>query len=189
MRAVISKDRRFEADQYVLAAGSYSPLLLRGLGIGLPVQPAKGYSVTIRNDSSGTCLSIPIIDDQLHAALVPVNGALRVAGSAEFAGYDLRIQQARIGNLLRLLGTALPRFPFALSDVRPWCGLRPMSVDGVPVIGRTSIGNLAVNTGHGQLGWTMAAGSAQLMDDLLDGRTPSIDPTPYEPGRFAAVCE
>jgi D-amino-acid dehydrogenase len=188
--AVVSARERFVADQYIVAAGSYTGPLLRRLGVRLPVQPAKGYSLTINNYQSRRSLSIPVIDDQLHAAVVPLEGAVRVAGTAEFAGYNLALRPARIRNLLRLLEAVLPQATLDPANARPWCGLRPMSVDGVPIIGRTPISNLSVNTGHGHIGWTMAAGSAQLVADLLSGASPSIDPTPYDPKRFLlrAVC-
>ena len=180
----ISGDERFEADRYIVAAGSYSPLLLKRLGIRLPVQPAKGYSITLRGDDSVQSLKIPVIDAQLHAAVVPLKGMIRVAGTAEFSGYDLSLHPKRTRNLVTLLTAVLPEIPFDSESVQPWCGLRPLSPDGVPIIGPTPISNLWVSTGHGHLGWTMAAGSARLLADLLSGDSSSIDPLPYDPRRF-----
>jgi D-amino-acid dehydrogenase len=182
--AVIAGSERFEADRYVVAAGSYSTPLLRRVGVNLPVRPAKGYSVTFDDHQDRPSLGIPVIDDHWHAAVVPLAGAIRVAGTAEFAGFDLTLSQARIQNLLKLLREVLPRARIDLGTARPWCGLRPMSVDGVPIIGPTPISNLFVNTGHGHLGWTMAAGSGQLLADLVSGNVPSIDPAPYALTRF-----
>lgn len=181
---VVSARERFVADRYIVAAGSYTAPLLRPLGVELPMQPAKGYSVTTSSHQARRLLSIPVIDDQLHAVVVPLEGAVRVAGTAEFAGYNLALRPARIRNLLNLLHAVLPQASWDPASAQPWCGLRPMSVDGVPIIGPTPISNLMVNTGHGHLGWTMAAGSAQLMTDLLSGESPSIDPMPYDPSRF-----
>ena len=183
--AAVSNHERFEADCYVVAAGSYSRLLLQQLDIGLPVRPAKGYSVTFSHfPSNSRSLSIPIIDDQLHAALVPLADTLRVAGTAEFAGYDVSLREERVRNLRALIKTVLPQSQFDSGTAHPWCGLRPMSADGVPIIGRTPLPNLWVSTGHGHLGWTMAAGSGQLLADLMSDEPPAIDPTPYDSKRF-----
>lgn len=185
--AVLNDRERLIADRFIVAAGSYSTRLLRTLGLQLPVRPAKGYSVTFDCHEQRPPLSIPVVDDRLHAAIVPLGGAIRVAGTAEFAGYDLRLRPARIRNLLRMLKEVLPEAQFDSTTAKPWCGLRAMSVDGVPIIGPTPISNLLVNTGHGHLGWTMAAGSAQLLADLLSGDAPSIDPAPFALARFSAA--
>ncbi len=182
--AVLSDRGRFVADRYVVSAGSYSVPLLKGVGVHLPVQPAKGYSVTFDRPAGAPVLRVPIVDDQLHAVVVPLPDKIRVAGTAEFAGYDLTISGTRLLNLTTLLKQVLPQFR---SDApRAWCGLRPMSVDGVPIIGCTPISNLFVNTGHGHLGWTMAAGSACLLADLISNEPTWIDSTPYKLARFNA---
>jgi D-amino-acid dehydrogenase len=110
-----------------------------------------------------------------------------VAGTAEFAGYDLRLHPVRIGNLIKLMQQMLPEAKIDPATARPWCGLRAMSADGVPIIGSTPKHNLWANTGHGHLGWTMAAGSGQLLADLMSGITPSIDPAPYALERFSVA--
>lgn len=185
--AVVSERERFVADRYIVAAGSYSTPLLRRVGVHLPVRPAKGYSVTFDGHRGWESLSIPVIDDHLHAAVVRLEGAIRVAGTAEFAGYDRTLNPDRIRNLLVPLQEVLPQEQFDPVTARPWCGLRPMSADGVPIIGSTPISNLLVNTGHGHLGWTMAAGSAQLLADWMSGDSPSIDPAPFALARFIAA--
>jgi D-amino-acid dehydrogenase len=118
---------------------------------------------------------------------VPLEGMIRVAGTAEFIGYDLTLPAARIRNLLRLPQRVLPQAGLDPAIARPWCGLRPMSADGVPIIGGTPIPNLLVNSGHGHLGWTMAAGSGQLLADLMSGASPAIDPDAYALSRFATA--
>ena len=181
--AAVQTDKgRLIAEQYVVAAGSYSTPLLREAGLELPVRPAKGYSVTF--DGSASALTIPIVDDDVHAAIVPVGNATRVAGTAEFAGFDLTLRPERIRNLTNLAQKILPRAGLDAATARPWCGLRPMSADGVPIIGATPLANLWLNTGHGHLGWTMAAGSGQLLAELLSGETPGLDPQPYSLARF-----
>lgn len=175
------------ADAYIVACGSYSTPLLRRVGVHAPIRPVKGYSVTFDCHESPPPLSIPVVDDQLHAAVVPLESAIRAAGTAEFAGYDRAVQPDRIRNLAMLLKEVLPQAHFDVATARPWCGLRSMSADGVPLIGPTQIENLMVSTGHGHLGWTMAVGSAQLLTDLVSGDCPSIDPTPYNPKRFVGA--
>jgi D-amino-acid dehydrogenase len=185
--AAVSGRERFIADRYVVAAGSDTAPLLKRVGVYLPVQPVKGYSVTFDREAKASSLKIPVIDDDLHAAVVPLEGAIRAAGTAEFAGFNRTLNQARVRNLLGLLRGVLPEEHFDPAAAKSWCGLRPVSVDGVPIIGPTPISNLWVNTGHGHLGWTMAAGSARLLADLTDGNASSIDPAPYAPTRFFAA--
>jgi D-amino-acid dehydrogenase len=181
--AAVQTDKgRLVAEQYVVAAGSYSTPLLRAVGLQLPVRPAKGYSVTF--DASRSALNIPIVDDDMHAAVVPVGNATRFAGTAEFAGFDLTLRPERVRNLMNLAQKILPRAGLDPATAQLWCGLRPMSADGVPIIGATTLSNLWLNTGHGHLGWTMAAGSGQLLAELLSGETPGLDPQPYSLARF-----
>jgi len=120
----------------------------------------------------------------MHAAVVPVGNATRVAGTAEFAGFDLTLRPERVRNLTNLAQKILPQAGLDLTTAGSWCGLRPMSADGVPIIGATPIPNLWLNTGHGHLGWTMAAGSGQLLAELMSGETPALDPKPYSLARF-----
>jgi D-amino-acid dehydrogenase len=117
---------------------------------------------------------------------VPLNGVLRVAGIAEFAGANLTIDPVRVRSLLRLLPKILPQHEehLDISTAQPWCGLRPVSADGVPIIGRTRIPNLYLNAGHGHLGWTLAVGSAELLAAvMLDGRS-ELEPISYSLARF-----
>jgi D-amino-acid dehydrogenase len=166
------------ADHYVIAAGAYSTALLRPLGIDLPVYPAKGYSISL-DLGEREVLGIPLLDDDLHAAIAPLPGVLRVAGTAEFAGFDKTLHPARIDNLFRLLGQVLPQVHFDRSAAKAWCGLRPLSADGMPIVSGTPLRNLFVNAGHGPLGWTLAAASGRLIADLILNRPPEISPLPY----------
>lgn len=182
--AVLSGGSRFTADRYIVAAGSYSPLLLKELGLKVPVRPAKGYSITFDRPRLDPPFQQPVADDDFHAVVVPLENVIRVAGTAEFTGYDLALTESRIQNLVNLVQAVLPKGGFQRAQAKPWCGLRPMSVDGVPIIGPTPIGNLWLNTGHGPLGWTMAAGSGQLLADLMTGGSPAVDPGAYALARF-----
>lgn len=180
----VSPQEVFSGDQYIVAAGSYSSLLLRNIGVHTPVQPVKGYSITIEEFQSRRRLEIPVIDDDLHAAVTPLGNVIRVAGTAEFAGYDRTLTSTRIQNLKKLLKAILPELQYNPAAVKEWCGLRPVCSDGVPIIGQTPIANLLVNTGHGPLGWTMAAGSAHLLTEIISGNSPRIDPAPFSVARF-----
>ncbi len=162
------------ADVFVAALGSYTPLLLKPLGLTLPVYPAKGYSVTIPIEAHQGAPTVALIDDQYKLVYSRLGSRLRVAGTAEFAGYDTSISEDRARFILE---TATELFPDCgdVSRAQFWAGLRPSTPDGVPVIGRVpGIDNLVLNTGHGTLGWTMAAGSGRLATDLVLGRSPEI---------------
>ncbi len=175
------------ADAVVVAAGSYSPALVRVLGFDLPVRPVKGYSLGIPMTGWLGAPRLPIVDEHLHLAATPIGAELRVAGTAEFAGFDLTVRPERIANLWRLVRELFP--DFAGTDVTPrgwpWCGLRPMTCDGMPILGATPVPNLFLDTGHGHLGWTMAAGSGQAVADVVMGREPGIDLRPFALARFA----
>jgi D-amino-acid dehydrogenase len=170
------------ADAFVLAAGSYSARLGRLLKLRIPVVPAKGYSITIEN--AGVLPDRPIVDDSLHAAVVPLGGRLRVAGTAEFTGFDTHPTEARIANLIRLLGQVLPQLSLDDLELSAWAGLRPMSADGRPLLGQAGPTNLFLNTGHGALGWTHANASGQLVAGLVFGLKPSEDIAPFLASRI-----
>jgi D-amino-acid dehydrogenase len=184
---VAAGEQAWGADAVVVAAGSYSPKLVESLDIRVPVQPVKGYSITVPLDGAVPAPRIPILDDELHAVAVPLANRLRVAGTAEFTGFDRSVTPARIENLRYLLARTYPRIAKASSLERtsPWAGLRPMSCDGVPIIGGTACENLFLNTGHGPLGWTMCVGSGRALADLMTGCRPEIDLAPYSLSRFS----
>lgn len=178
----LDNGEQLSADACVVALGSYSPLLLRALGIRIPVYPAKGYSVTIPAMPGGDGLAIPSVsltDDGAKLVYSRLGDRLRVAGTAEFAGYDTAIDPVRLAPLLRRIRQIFPQLEFSAAQAEPWTGLRPATPSNVPLIGRTRLGNLYLNTGHGTLGWTMAAGSGRLLADLVAGKPPSVDPRPY----------
>jgi D-amino-acid dehydrogenase len=175
-----------EADSIVLAAGVDSAPLARSLGVDIPVAPAKGYSISVPLGQWAPQPQLGIIDDELHAAATPLGEVLRVAGTAEFAGFDTSIRHERVENLRRLVETIYPQAASVATsgDVQAWAGLRPMSCDGVPILGRARIENLFVNTGHGHLGWTMAAGSGRIVADLVTRGDSDLDVADYALNRF-----
>jgi D-amino-acid dehydrogenase len=183
---VVTDRGRLGADAYVLALGSYSPLLLRGVGIKIPVYPAKGYSVTIPIGEHTGAPVVSLIDDEFKMVYSRFKGRLRVAGTAEFAGYDASITEVRARFVLV---KAMELFPDCGDAARAefWAGLRPSTPDGVPVIGRTRLANLFLNTGHGTLGWTMACGSGRITADLISGKSPDISLSGLGAERFALL--
>ena len=182
--AIVSADtdgRRLRADKFVIAAGSYTPLLARTARLRVPVQPVKGYSLTAPVGAWDGGPAMPVIDEHLHTAVCPLGDRLRVAGTAEFAGYNTALTKSRVENLFRLLTSLYPDYePHSQpSETDRWAGLRPMAPDGVGIMGRTPISNLFLNTGHGHLGWTMAAGAGKAVASEVLGLEESFDLTDY----------
>ena len=169
------------ADMTVLALGSYSPLLLRPLGVRLPVYPAKGYSATLALPEGVAAPMVSLTDDGHKIVISRLGQALRVAGTAEFTGYDTSLNTARCEALRKRICEIFPDLA-AVRQVDYWAGLRPATPGNVPLIGdmaATGLAGLWLNTGHGTLGWTLACGSARLLADLAAGRDPELDARPY----------
>jgi D-amino-acid dehydrogenase len=162
------------ADRYVLALGSYSPLLLRAHGIRLPVYPVKGYSITVPITDADAAPVSTVMDETYKVAVTRLGERIRVGGTAELAGFSHRLREPRRATLETSVTDLFPRGG-DVAKATFWTGLRPMTPDGTPVIGQSKLSNLFLNTGHGTLGWTMACGSGQLMADLVSGRTPAIE--------------
>jgi D-amino-acid dehydrogenase len=161
------------ADRYVLALGSHSPKLLEPVGIRIPVYPVKGYSITVPiTDASGAPEST-IMDETHKVAVTRLGDRIRVGGTAELAGYSLNLREARRSTLEHVVTDLFPRGG-DVSKASFWCGLRPMTPDGTPIVGPTPLQNLLLATGHGTLGWTMAAGTGRVIADLVSGRQPEI---------------
>jgi D-amino-acid dehydrogenase len=171
---VVTDKGRLQADAYLVALGSHSPRLITPLGIDIPVYPVKGYSITVPiSDASGAPEST-VMDETHKVAVTRLGDRIRVGGTAELAGYTLRLHEQRRNTLLHVVGDLFPDGG-DLGRSEFWCGLRPMTPDGTPVIGGTVMPNLYLATGHGTLGWTMAAGTARVTADLIAGREPAID--------------
>ena len=162
------------ADAYVVALGSYTPLLLRPLGIRLPVIPAKGYSATVALPDHTGAPTVSLTDDEHRLVFSRLGNRLRIAGTAEFIGYNRDLNAVRCAALMRRTQQLFPALQTA-GEPEFWCGLRPATPSNVPCIGRTRYANLWLNTGHGTLGWTMSCGSAAALADLIDGRRPAPD--------------
>jgi D-amino-acid dehydrogenase len=165
---------RLTADAYVLALGSHSPILARPLGISLPVYPIKGYSITVPITEPSGAPESTVMDETYKVAITRLGDRIRAGGTAEIAGYDMRLHAARRATLEHSVGDLFPRGG-RLKDATFWCGLRPMTPDGPPIIGKARFDNLYLNTGHGTLGWTMSCGSGRVLADLISGKKPDID--------------
>ncbi len=161
------------ADAYVCALGSYSPLLLSQIGIDVPVYPVKGYSITLPIVDAAHAPESTIMDETHKVAVTRLGDRIRVGGTAELAGYNLKLREARRSTLEHVVSDLFPRGG-DLARATFWCGLRPMTPDGTPIVGPTRYPNLWLATGHGTLGWTMAAGTGRIVADLLSGRSPEI---------------
>ncbi|MDL2355444.1 MAG: D-amino acid dehydrogenase [Pseudomonadota bacterium] len=170
---VITAAGELRADAFVLALGSYSPLLLRQVGIRIPVYPVKGYSITVPIVDAAGAPESTVMDETFKVAITRLGDRIRVGGTAEIAGYDLTLRQARRDTLEHSVSDLFPRGGDT-TKAEFWCGLRPMTPDGTPVMGPTPFRNLFLNTGHGTLGWTMACGSGRVLADLVSGRRPEI---------------
>jgi D-amino-acid dehydrogenase len=164
----------------VVAGGPWSTALLAACGVRVHVRPVKGYSLSVPIDPDAGPRHA-LSDDSLHAVMTPLGTTLRLAGTAEFSGWDVSLRPGRIQALWRLLAALSPTLARTVdrSGAQPWCGLRPMSADGRPYIGPTPVAGLYVNTGHGHLGWTQAAGSATLLAQQICGTPVAIDPRPF----------
>lgn len=176
LRAVDEHDRKevISADAYVACLSSYTPKLLAPIGVKALVYPAKGYSATLPIVDTALAPSVSMTDDAKKIVFTRLGDRLRVAGTAELSGYDLGLNTVRCEALTR---RAKEWFGSAIDTARAqyWTGLRPATPSNVPLIGRTRLHNLFLNTGHGTLGWTMSAGSGKALADIVSGRKPDID--------------
>jgi D-amino-acid dehydrogenase len=181
---VVTDRGRIQADAYLVALGSYSPRLVAPLGITLPVYPVKGYSITLPITDPAGAPESTVMDETHKVAVTRLGDRIRVGGTAELTGYTLRLHEARRRTLMHVVGDLFPDGG-DLGRTEFWCGLRPMTPDGTPVVGGTDMPNLWLATGHGTLGWTMAAGTAKVMAALIGGRPAPIDMEGLTLARYA----
>ncbi|GAA4332223.1 D-amino acid dehydrogenase [Pigmentiphaga soli] len=169
-----SNGETLRADAYVVALGSHAPFLLRPLGLKLPVYPLKGYSITAPVDDPDGAPTMAVMDEHNKVMISRLGDRIRAAGMAELTGYGLGLDPARRE---LLVGVVRELFPQGLdwSRVEFWAGLRPMTPDGPPILGRTRWPNLFLNGGHGSNGWTQSCGTARIVADIVAGRRPAVD--------------
>lgn len=175
-----------DADAFVVAAGTLSPQLTAPLGIRLPIYPLKGYSLTLPLNGSAPAVSVTDFKRKVvYAPLTtPAGPALRVAGMADIAGYALRPDPVRVGQLIAEARAAFPAatdYEVPIERLQPWTGLRPATPEGAPRLGPTRIANVFVNAGHGALGWTLALGSGRVVADAVAGRPPAVPLSGFTP--------
>lgn len=179
--AVTSKGN-FAADLFVMASGAWTPLLHEHVGVRVPIQPGKGYSITMPHPK--VCPKLPIIFPQHHVAVTPMESGYRLGSIMEFAGYDASIHPSKL-QLLRQGAEPYLHEPYCEPETSIWYGWRPMTYDSVPVIDRSpKWKNAWVTAGHNMLGLSMAPASGRLLAELATDGSPHIDPAPYRLARF-----
>ena len=166
--------QRLHADAYVLAMGSLSPLYAQPLGISLPIYPAKGYSVTMPVKDTSMAHQVSLTDDEYKLVFSRLGDRLRIAGTAELNGYDRDLNRVRCEAIVKRVEQL---FPGAGDSTKAqfWTGLRPATPSNVPIIGRSKLPNLFLNTGHGTLGWTHSCGSGKSIARIVSGLEPEVD--------------
>lgn len=163
----------FTADAYVMALGADSPLLLNPIGVRIPIYPLKGYSATLQARAQPFTLQTSILHEQKKVVVTPLGSQLRIAGTAEFTGYDTQPTSYRVDAIIKAAQDLFPGLE-GIQQATSWACLRPAIPDGAPVLGHSPFKNLFLNTGHGSLGWTLCAGSAVVVADIMEGKTPAI---------------
>jgi D-amino-acid dehydrogenase len=171
--AVYTSQGDMRADIYVMCLGNESAILARRLGVKLPIYPIKGYSLTIPIGNHEHPPTIGSVDENNLVAISRFGDRMRVTATAEFAGYDTRYTARDFDFMLSVAKDLYPDGA-DYDSALPWAGLRPMTPEGTPIIGRGRLGNLYFNTGQGHMGWTMSHGSARITADLIAGKTPAI---------------
>lgn len=163
-----------EADEYVVCGGAWSPEIARGLGVRLPMQAGKGYSLTLTKPRE--LPQICSILCEARVAVTPMGTSLRVGGTMEVAGNDLSINPRRVQGIIKSLPRYFPEFrPEDFAGIEPWVGLRPCSPDGLPYLGRAPCGNVTVSTGHAMMGLSLGPVSGRLVSEIVSGQKPEID--------------
>ncbi len=165
----------YKADKYVIALGGNSADILSPLGINLPVYPVKGYSITMPIKSDVDAPQGTLMDETYKVAITRLGDIVRVAGIAELTGYDKTLSKSGDRITQFVLNDLFPKAVGKVSDDQLWAGLRPMTPDGTPIIGKTPYENLFLNTGHGTLGWTMSLGSGKIINSIVSGQAPEIN--------------
>jgi D-amino-acid dehydrogenase len=185
LTAVKAGAAEFEFDELVLCGGSWSPLLVRELGLRLPMQAGKGYSLTLTQPRELPRLCSIFTEARL--AITPMGSSLRFGGTMELAGLTEKINPVRVQGILKSVPKYFPKFSAAdFAGIEPWCGLRPCSPDGLPYLGRTAkYSNLIVATGHAMMGMSLSPITGKIVGELVDGEKPFFELSLLSPDRFA----
>lgn len=164
--SIVTDKGEYKADAYVCALGCFSRYLINSLGIDLPVYPVKGYSLTIPISNADNAPQSTVLDETYKVALTRFDNRIRVGGMAELSGYHIKLPEVHRETLAMVTNKLFPN-SCDIGKAEYWSGLRPMTPDSTPVIGKTRFNNLFTNTGHGTLGWTMSLGSGRIIADLI----------------------
>jgi D-amino-acid dehydrogenase len=179
---LLTGDEEISADAFVVATGALAPLLEKYLGCKLPIQPGKGYSITMPRPAK--CPTYPMIFPEVKVAVTPFQSGYRLGSTMEFSGYDKTLNEKRLGALKQGAAKFLHE-PFCEPVEERWYGWRPMTYDGLPIISRAPIAaNVFIAAGHNMLGLSMAPATGKLIAELVTGDAPHIDPQPYDVSRF-----
>ena len=184
IESVQTVNQQFTADEFVLCAGTWSPVIARDLSLKLPMQPGKGYSITLPEPPMRP--SIPAILTEARVAVTPMGNSLRFGGTMEIAGLKEGINPARVRGIMKSVPKYYPDFTRKdFEGVQPWSGLRPCSPDGMPYIGRTSrYTNFAIGTGHAMMGLSLGPITGKLLAEIISGQKPSINIESLSPDRY-----
>ena len=185
IHAVLTSRGERAADEIVLCGGSWSPGVARELGLKIPIQAGKGYSLTLAQPRQ--LPQICAIFTEARVAVTPMGGRLRVGGTMEIAGLNEDINLARVQGIIKSVPNYYPEFRVEdFAQIQPWCGLRPCSPDGLPYLGRTAkYSNLTLATGHAMMGLSLGPISGKLVGEILAGEKPSFDLSLLSPDRYA----
>jgi D-amino-acid dehydrogenase len=185
VRAVVTNKGEFASDEVVLCAGSWSPVLAREMGLKLPMQPGKGYTLTLENPPA--LPTICSILSEARVAVTPMGNSLRIGGTMEMGGLNEDINPVRVRGIIKAAAKYYPEFEERhFEGVKPWRGLRPVSPDGLPYLGRTSrYENVVVATGHAMMGLSLGPISGRLVAQILSGEIPTINIQLLNPDRYA----
>jgi D-amino-acid dehydrogenase len=180
--AVLTDQGDFGANEIVFALGAWSPQLAKQLGLRIPIQPGKGYSITYTRPARAPRL--PLTLKERSVCVTSWDSGYRLGSTMEFAGYDTTLNRARLDALKRGAAEYLVE-PEGPAVVEEWYGWRPMTFDDLPILGRASaLSNLTLATGHGMLGVTLSAATGEMIAQLILGRETTLDPTPFRPARL-----
>ena len=184
LRAAITPEGDRTADEFVLAAGSWSPQTVAALGLRIPMQAGKGYSLTLPEPRQLPALCS--IFTEVRVAVTPMNGSLRFGGTMEIAGLNEQVTQRRVQGIINAVSRYFPEFgPDDFAGINPWCGLRPCSPDGMPYVGRTrAVYNLVVATGHAMMGMSLGPVTGQIVADLIGNKQSAFDLRLLSPDRY-----
>ncbi len=177
IKAVHTDKGEHAADVFVMAMGAANAWQAKALGFYLPIYPLKGYSLSLDTRTAAAANNSPhisVTDSAYKVVYALLGDELRIAGMADIAGYDTALDKVRVQLLISQAKSVFPNAGDYSADLKPWCGLRPATPKGTPIVGTSPISNLFLNAGHGALGWTLACGCAKVVSDMVSGREAEI---------------